>query len=255
MKTSGLTLELGQPKFVNKNPVAERAIRELHSELNRELGEATVITEKILSRTIATLNSGIREGLSALEIWTSRDQFTNLSIPVNDMLLIQSQEKRKQKSHLPSAISKARGKRDSYFIPIRKGSIVYINSDRDKTRRRDRYIVTEVGRDACQVQKFTGTQLRARTYTVHRADILTVKPWIFPDVEVESDEDQEGQGSRYPIPRLVSEVEMEEKVKEVINAEEESEHDTGDEQPANDDITTRSGRKVRRPQYLANYTS
>ena len=257
LKSSGLTLELGHPKFVNKNPVAERAIREMHSELNRELGDATFITEKILSRAVATLNSRIRgQGLSAWEVWTSRDQFSNMSIPVNDMLLIQSQEERKQKSHLPSAVYKARGKKDSYFTPIRKGSIVYINSDRDKTRRRDRYIVTEVGKESCQVQKFTGTQLRARVYTVHRADILTVKPWVFPDVEVESDEDPEIQGS--PVPGIIAEVDTEsenEDKERDENVEEESEHDTGDEVPANEDKTTRSGRKVRKPGWLLDYTS
>ena len=77
LKRNGLTLELGHAKYTNKNPVAERAIREIHSEIKRLLHESPEITEKILSQALANLNGRIRgEGVSSMEIWMQRNQFT-----------------------------------------------------------------------------------------------------------------------------------------------------------------------------------
>lgn len=187
----GIVLELGQPKYKNKNPVGERGIRELHSELNRVL-EGTVITARSLAMAVASLNSRLRrEGLSAWEMWTHRCQFTGSQLPVEDLVLISSQECKKKLSHTPSATSKARGKSQSAYSPIRRGQLVYINSDRSKLKKRDRYIVKEVEKDNCKVQKFTGHQLRARVYTVHRGDILIVTPWEFPDENGGSEDEEE----------------------------------------------------------------
>ena len=186
----GMVLELGHPKFKNKNPVGERGIRELHSELSRIDGQ--LISEKDLATAVATLNSRIRrEGLSSWEMWTHRCQFTGSQLPLDDLLLIRSQESRKRKSHAGSSKFKARGKSASTVIPIQRGDLVYINSDRDKLKARERYVVKDVGDETCKVQKFTGLQLRARTYTVNRADVLKVSPWKFPDLEVQSEDDEE----------------------------------------------------------------
>ena len=187
----GIILELGHPKYKNKNPVGERGIRELHSEINRIL-EGTVITAKILSAAVASLNSRIRrEGLSSWEMWTHRCQFTGAQLPVEDLDLINSQEQQKKLSHTSSAVSKSRGKSQCPYPHISRGQIVYINSDRSKLKRRDRYIVKEVGEDDCKLQKFTGHQLRARVYTVHRGDILIITPWKFPDEKDGSDDEEE----------------------------------------------------------------
>ena len=63
---------------------------------------------------------------------------------------------------------------------------MYLNSDRSKLQKRDRYIVTSIQKDTCEVQKFTGSQLRARSYNVNRSDILAVRPWIFKDDDNEN---------------------------------------------------------------------
>ena len=49
----------------------------------------------------------------------------------------------------------------------------------------------EVAKEDCKVQKFTGQQLRKREYTVHRADILAVAPWKFPDISDLSEDEEE----------------------------------------------------------------
>ena len=192
---NGIKLELGHPKYKNKVAVVDRAIRELHSELNRVNANSGEITEKILMKAIQTLNCRIRgEGVSAREIWTKRNQYSGEQIPVDDLLLMREKERMKKKSHIPSATYKARGRTNFIQSQLRVGDLVYINSDRDKLHSRDRYVITKVGEDTCDVQKFTGLQLRARVYTVNKADLLTVQPWSFniqDNILSEGDSDDE----------------------------------------------------------------
>ena len=78
----GIHLELGNVKNVNKNPVAENAIRELGLEclnINPEGGPLSIAT---LAMATANLNARIRGGgLSAREVWTQRDQITGKQLP------------------------------------------------------------------------------------------------------------------------------------------------------------------------------
>ena len=276
LKRNGITLELGNAKYKNKNPVAERAIREFHSEVNRVVGDSPSITEKILMKSIQNLNCRLRgEGVSAREIWTKRDQYSGGQIPIDDLLLIKAKEVKKQKSHVPSATFKARGKRSFTLVPLERGDLVYINSDRDKTHARERYIVTEVNDGTCNVQKFTGSQLRARTYTVNRADITTVAPWRFvntggSDAESEdsddrevyqeaisedkTDEDDETEGEEGETDDIDDQVgqEEEEETNDIDEGDLDSDSEgSHDELP---EVTTRSGRRVRPPKNLADYT-
>ena len=69
-----ITIELGHAKNPNKNPVAERAIQELESELLRQDPSGGADSSLTLALATATLNSRIRSrGLSAREMWTQRD--------------------------------------------------------------------------------------------------------------------------------------------------------------------------------------
>ena len=249
LKKNGLQLELGEPKYVNKNPVAEHAVREFHSEVNRLSDNYSQITELLVSKAVGNMNSRIRgEGLSSREIWTQRDQFTNEQIPLQDMQLIKSKSDKKLQSHLPSSYYKSRGKHPENYCPIEKGSIVYINSDRTKLKPRDRYIVTDVSNDTCQVQKFTGDQLRARPYQVKRADIMKVQPWRFLNCH-EEDGEQEIVRGRKPIGNLDDTGERdqfpdtEEDISEGSAEEDVLPH--GNE--TNENFTSRSSRKVRPP--------
>lgn len=191
LKSNNIQLELGREKYVNKNPVAERAIRELHAEMNRVHNDDGKITPATLALAVANLNSRIREsGLSSLEMYTQRDQFTGNQLPLEDRTLILRKEEEKMKSHGPSAKFKSRGKVNPVFPHIKKGDLIYINSDRMKTKARDRYIVVSVEKSICVVQKFVGTQLRARQYTVNRADVIVIPSWKFPLADQDSDSDE-----------------------------------------------------------------
>ena len=78
-----ITLEVGQPKNRNKNPVGEKVVLELEQELLRQDPLGGPVTDLALATATAPLNSRIRScGLSAREIWTQRDQFSNKQIPL-----------------------------------------------------------------------------------------------------------------------------------------------------------------------------
>lgn len=284
LKRNGVGLELGHPKNKNKNPVAERAIRELHSEINKVVGDSPTITEKILTKSVQNLNCRLRgEGVSAREIWTKRDQYNGGQIPIDDLLLMKAKVVNKEKSHVPSSTFKARGKRSFMIVPLKRGDLVYINSDRDKTHARDRYIVIEVRGATCDVQKFTGLQLRARIYTINRADVTTVQPWRF-DINDHADDVSEDSDDKDDYPEATaagdyvngeSQEENHDQPQEDTNKEDhdqsqEDEEDTNDdEDPVDGDVsdsdsdgsqdevtevTTRSGRQVRLPKHLNDYT-
>ena len=162
MKTNNIRLELGHAKYINKNPVGERAIRELHGEINRVNGTASSVTPVTLALAVTNLNSRIRSGgLSALEVFTQRDQFTGDQIPLQDREIIKRKELERKSSHMSSAKYRSRGKTVPLYPTLKPGDLIYINSDRLKTRARDRYIVVSVGSSTCKVQKFVG---RARSY-------------------------------------------------------------------------------------------
>ena len=73
----GITLEIGRVKNPNKNPVAERAIEELGLELLNLSPEGGPVSDVTLALATANTNSRIRrDGLSAREVWTQRDQLT-----------------------------------------------------------------------------------------------------------------------------------------------------------------------------------
>ena len=264
VKRCGISLELGEAKFVNKNPVAERAIREVHAELNRVLEGASDSSEIDLVRAIANLNGRIRgEGLSSREVWMMRDQFSGEQLPINDMALIKSQEQRKKKGHEPSASYKARGKAPSTFSPVVRGDIVYLNSDRDKTCQRQRYIVLEVFKESCKVQTFVEMQLRARPYTVHRADVLMIEPWMFKE-EDHQDEDSDNEGILRRDEEIITgdpqhdHDDMGDEVDETAaDHEVETVTDDPDDNTEQDgrikEVVTRYGRQVRTPNKFADY--
>ena len=80
-----ITIELGQAKNSNKNPVAERAVQELETELLRQEPLGGAVSPLTLAVATSALNARIRpRGLSSREVWTQRDQFSNKQLPLAD---------------------------------------------------------------------------------------------------------------------------------------------------------------------------
>ena len=55
------------------------------------------------------------------------------------------------------------------------GDLVYLYCDRNKSRGRDRYLITPIDGAWCQVRKFVGSQLRSTTYRFKKAECYKVR--------------------------------------------------------------------------------
>ena len=89
LKHLNVTIEVGIFKNKNKNPVAERAVRELEDELIRQEPRGRPVSKVGLAIATARLNSRLRfSGLSSRELWTQRNQFTHEQFPVSDSQFI-----------------------------------------------------------------------------------------------------------------------------------------------------------------------
>ena len=111
LKRLGISLEIGRIKNINKNPVAEKAIAELEYEILRQAPNGGPISSLTLAIATSRLNSRLRrDGLSARELWTQRDQFTHDQLPVFDREIILKQHLQRKTNHPHSQKSKNRSR-------------------------------------------------------------------------------------------------------------------------------------------------
>ena len=168
-------LEIGREKNVNKNPVAEKAVQELGMEMVKVAGDGHVSRE-VLATAVSVLNSRVRfANRSARELWTQRDQFTLSPIVVDDQKIIAEQHERRVRSHpLPYAGS----------VRIKRGDVVFLKSERNKTMARSRYLVVDIDDTIILVRKFSGAMLLERVYEVPVSNV-----YLVPCVQVSSESD------------------------------------------------------------------
>ena len=175
LKKNRITVELGQAKNPNKNPVAERAVQELETELLRQEPLGGAVSPLTLAVATSALNSRIRSrGLSSREMWTQRAQFSNHQLPLADDHLIALQHEHRLSNHPHSERSKApsHNRRPTPLIDV--GDLVYLHSDRNKSRARDRYLVVAIDPPFCDIKKFIGSQLRSSSYRVRLTECFKV---------------------------------------------------------------------------------
>ena len=208
LKRHNLCIEIGRVKNINKNPVAEKAVQELEEELLRLDPSGAPASSLSLSLATATLNSRIRSrGLSAREMWYQRDQFTNQQIPFSDQQMIQGQHQLRKSNHPYSERSKAPSGKTSPSTNVDVGDIVYVYSDRDKSKARPRYLVTDVDGIWCNIRKFIGSQLRNTSYRVKTSECFKVPNHVNCELRsthqnspVSDDENEEDTPSLVPRP-------------------------------------------------------
>ena len=175
LKKHRVTIDLGQAKNPNKNPAAERAVQELATEHLRQEPLGGAVSPLTLAVATSALNSRIRSrGLSSREMWIQRDQFSNKQLPLADDRLIALQHKQRLSNHPHSECSKApvHQRRPTPLIDV--GDLVYLHSDLNKSRARDRYIVVAIGLPFCDIKKFIGSQLRSSSYYAKLSECFKV---------------------------------------------------------------------------------
>jgi hypothetical protein len=172
-----IKLDDGRIHNKNKNPVIDKGIQELGSELLKMYPEGGPVTESQLAIVVNQLNSRIRNrGLSAWEILCQRDQFTGEQIDVSDLTLSEQQAQHRAANQYASAKNKARGNPCAEKAVVQIGSLVYVKSEGDKNTVRNRYIVVEMGDEHCIIQRFVKSQLRSKKYSVKLTEIYPVIP-------------------------------------------------------------------------------
>ena len=173
-----ITLDYGRVHNKNKNPVVDKGIQELISEILRICPDGGKVTPIVLSYAINQLNSRIRDrGLSAWEILHQRDQHTYEEISIPDKFLSTSQEETRSKNQHYGAIAKARGAPEATPYIVTPGCLVYIKQDGGKSRARERYLVTETNKNTCTIQKLAKS-LRNVKYEVKLTEVFPVTPTI-----------------------------------------------------------------------------
>ena len=170
---------LGDPKNINKNPVAERAIREIEDEIIKIQSADKEITPAVLAQATMTVNNKLRYlGYSSNELYTNTNHFTGEKLELSDSQLSDLQFENRSKSHVPSAMFKSTevGRKTVHPI-VDKGDIVMIKSERNKNECRKKYLVIELLKEkrAVIVQKFLENQLRNKKYKVKIEDIILVE--------------------------------------------------------------------------------
>ena len=119
------------------------------------------------------------------------DRFSNHQIPLHDQSIIVKQHEQRITNHTHSEKPKApiSSRRPANNITV--GDLVYLFSDRNKTRARDRYLVVEVSGSFCNIRKFVGSQLRRTSYRVKTTDCYRVpsEVTVFQSPAANSDTD------------------------------------------------------------------
>ena len=171
----GISLDLGRLKNRNKNPVAEKGVQELITEIKKAHPEGNPITPSQLAVVTATMNMRIRNrGLSAREIVHQRDPTTGLQLHMSDELLGSLQQQKRQANHLPSALSQAGSLLKATPANVSPGSLVFLKMDGDKHCARNMYIVSKVEPGFLYARKLMGSQLRNKPYKLKFTEVYHV---------------------------------------------------------------------------------
>ena len=175
LKSLRLSLEIGRVKNPNKNPIVEKAFLELEEELLKQEPTDGPVSQLGLVIAVARLNSRIRySGLSARELWTQRSQFIHEQLPISDRENLLRQHTLRKLNHTSSGKSKHKSGKTAISYNVDVGDLVYLYSDRDKSRARSRYLLVSIDGEWCFIKKFSGNQLRSSSYKVKRKECYLV---------------------------------------------------------------------------------
>ena len=175
LKSLNISIDLGRRHNKNKNPVADKGIQELISELLRLNPEGGQTNSIELAQAVNQLNSRIRgRGLSAWEILTQRDSNSGVVLDIDDNVLSDMQTNTRINNQVSSARNKSRGGGLAEPAHVAVGSLVFIKDDASKLKARDRYLVVEKEGSWCTLKKLLKSNLRDKTYKLKTTEVYPV---------------------------------------------------------------------------------
>ena len=196
---ANIRLDVGRAKNVNKNPVVDKAIKELIREIQIKVPHGGPISPTTLDLAVASLNSRIRSsGLSAQELWTQRDQVSGIQLPIHDRDIIKSQNQQRRSNHSYSERCKAGGRNRLPEACLSVGDLVFVYSDGNKLSPRPRYIVVSIQEGWCKIKKMENTLFSSITYDMKLDEIYKVPGFDFVDGHCE-DSDSDDDDSMVPL--------------------------------------------------------
>ena len=120
------------------------------------------------------MNSRLRApGISAYEFFTQRDQTSGVQLSLNDLQLINDQQKRRAANHKASERCKS-NKPPHPTAEVNVGDIVYRYDDGSKLAARPRYIILSIEKGWCKVKRFTEKRVGSNTYTLKLTECYAV---------------------------------------------------------------------------------
>ena len=178
LEPMGIKLITGYPKNINKNATAEKAIRELREQMVKLSPHGGQVDSSTLARAVAFLNDIIRHsGFSAKELLYSREKTTGTNITLKDEQLSQEQHDKRLGSHASSASYSSRNSPPVTTPSLAVGDLVFIKSERSKSKARDSYMVISLDHNtkiAC-IQKFPMSNFRHHPIQVEFQDLYLAK--------------------------------------------------------------------------------
>ena len=170
-KEYGISFDIGRPHNVNKNPIAENAIRECEREILRHKPEKNMLSKEDLAIVAKRMNERIRDrGVAAKEILTRRDLVLNVPKNIQDKDLGQDQfEKRLTRNHQTKS---RRGEQaNKYDVAFHTGDVIFIRNQLSKHQPREQFIVIGFKKDMIQVQKLH-SKFGSKIYEVYKHEIM-----------------------------------------------------------------------------------
>ena len=184
-----ILLEIGDKMNVNRNPVAENKIREIHKEFLRHSPDGGKMTQVQLTEIAKSVNARIRSaGLASREILLSRALLNNQKMDLADTEL--SNKKTALREYNNSAAVKHQKKAgaekaDKHNFEV--GDLVLLNTPREKTKSRDQFIIhsMDTARNIAVVRK-AQSQLQAKTYPVDLSLLIPLN-YFRPGPQISAD--------------------------------------------------------------------
>ena len=190
----GVFLETGLPKNINKNATAEKAIRELREQLVKISPRGGPVDSSTLARAVSFLNDVVQHsGLSARKLLFSRDKTTGSNINLDDQKISDSPYQLRKSSHDSSAKYASRNGKPAAKPSLQVGDLVYVKSDRSKSKARDSYFVTALDNSShiASLQKFPMSNFRLHPIKVHLENLYLASDDHSPEFPYPSPEDRE----------------------------------------------------------------